>query len=62
MKSCSGPILNDLISGIAMITLGLPPNFAIFASKSPNVHETESLPGITQCGPTMIIFFEASPS
>ncbi len=47
MKSCSSVILNDLISGVAMTTLGLPPRFVIFASMSPKVLQTESLPGNT---------------
>lgn len=31
-----------------MITHGLPPNQTTFASRSPKVHETLNLPGITQ--------------
>lgn len=40
IKSCDESILNYLISGVAIITLGLPPNFYSFASASPNVLET----------------------
>ena len=47
MKSCSSVILNDFISGIAITTLEFPPLFSIFASKSPKVLQTESLPGRT---------------
>lgn len=56
IKSCSLVILNDLISGVAMTTLGLPPYLAIFASASPKVLETDSLPGNTLSGPTMTSF------
>jgi hypothetical protein len=34
-----------------MTTLGLPPNFSLFASISPTVHETLNLPGKTLTGP-----------
>lgn len=47
-------ILNSLISGVATTTLGLPPNFSRLASMSPNVLETESLPGNTLNGPYII--------
>jgi hypothetical protein len=56
MKSCSLTILKDFISGVGITTLGLPPTFEILASASPNVLETESLPGSTLRGPTMISF------
>jgi len=49
-------ILKDFISGSAITTLALPPYFYIFASASPNVLETESLPGSTLKGPTMTSF------
>ncbi len=52
MKSCSlHATLNYLISGSADITFGIPPKCLNFASISPNVLDTESLPGNTQCGP-----------
>ena len=41
-------MLNSLISGIATTTFGLPPNFSLLASMSPNVFETDSLPGNTR--------------
>ena len=40
MKSYSYNILKDLISGIAITTLGLPPSLGNFASISPKVLET----------------------
>lgn len=45
MKSCSSVILNILISGSQITHFGLPPNDVIFASISPNVLETDNLPG-----------------
>jgi len=54
MKSCSGSILNVLISGVAMTTLGFPPYAGNFASISPNVLVTESLPGKTRYGPVIV--------
>jgi len=54
MKSCSGSILNVLISGVAMTTLGFPPYAGNFASISPNVRVTESLPGNTRYGPVIV--------
>jgi hypothetical protein len=56
MKSCSFTILNDFISGVGITTFGFPPTFEILASASPKVLETESLPGRTLRGPTMISF------
>ena len=50
-------ILNDLISGSAITTLGFPPKFESLASASPKVLETDSLPGKTLKGPTIISFF-----
>ena len=47
MKSCSGLILKALISGSAITTSGFPPAEDNLASMSPNVLETESLPGNT---------------
>ena len=44
--------LKDVISGVATTTLGFPPNYNSFASISPNVLETDSLPGKTLIGPT----------
>ena len=55
-KSCSFEILNYLISGVATTTRELPPNFSNFASASPKVLETESLPGSTLNGPTISSF------
>jgi hypothetical protein len=43
--------LNDLISGSHTITFGLPPYLGLLASISPNVLDTESLPGKTLNGP-----------
>ena len=54
-------ILKDFISGVGIITLGLPPHFTIFASASPKVLETESLPGKTLRGPTITSFLFGSP-
>ena len=56
MKSWSLVILNDLISGVAITTFGLPPNFANLASASPKVLDTDNLPGKTLNGPTIISF------
>lgn len=53
MKSCSGFILNIFISGSDITTLELPPNYSNFASISPNVLETDNLPGITLIGPVI---------
>jgi hypothetical protein len=47
IKSWSDVTLNYLISGSAMIQPGMPPNYGNFASISPNVLDTESLPGKT---------------
>jgi hypothetical protein len=55
-KSCSLEILNCLISGVAITTLGLPPNLSSLASASPNVLDTDSLPGSTLRGPTITSF------
>lgn len=60
MKSCSPVILNWLISGVGITTFGLPPYFESLASASPNVLDTDSLPGRTLKGPTIISFFEGS--
>ena len=53
-------ILKDFISGVATTTFGLPPNLASLASASPNVLETESLPGKTLRGPTITSFLLGS--
>lgn len=50
-KSILSSMVNSLMSGTAITTFGLPPNFSRFASMSPNVLETESLPGNTLNGP-----------
>ena len=55
-KSCSLEILNYFISGVAITTLEFPPNLSIFASASPKVLDTESLPGRTLRGPTITSF------
>jgi len=39
------------MSGIAITTLGLPFRNSNFASGSPNVRHTDSLPGSTRIGP-----------
>lgn len=49
-KSWESSILKDHISGFAITTWFVP----CFASKSPNVQQTESQPGKTQIGPMMI--------
>jgi len=54
-KSWSGDILKDLISGSAITTFGLPPNYSSFASISPNVRETDNLPGRTLSGPIITL-------
>ena len=43
--------MNSFISGVAITTFGLPPNFSLLASMSPNVLDTDSLPGNTLNGP-----------
>lgn len=50
-KSILSSIMNSLISGVAITTFGFPPYFSLFASISPNVLETLSLPGKTLYGP-----------
>ncbi len=44
----SGSKRNERISGIAITTYGFPPTAEILASRSPNVLQTESLPGRTR--------------
>ena len=39
-----------------MMTPSLPPYLGCFASMSPKVRETESLPGMTRCGPKMYYY------
>jgi hypothetical protein len=41
------------MSGSALTTFGFPPLNSSFASGSPNVLQTESLPGKTLIGPTI---------
>lgn len=54
MKSWNSSFtVNYEISGWAIITPSLPPYLGCLASMSPKVRETESLPGITRCGPKM---------
>ncbi len=58
MKSWSVEFnLNEVISGVATTTFGLPPNCLSFASASPNVRDTESRPGKTLSGPITNSFF-----
>lgn len=51
MKSWEPQILNRLISGSEMMTLGLPFSFLSFAWASPIALLTESRPGMTLWGP-----------
>ena len=51
IKSYSGEILKDFISGVLITTFGFPPNFSYLASISPKVLETDSRPGKTLKGP-----------
>jgi hypothetical protein len=45
-KSClSGYTFNKVMSGIAITTYGFPPYFSNFACGSPNVLDTDNLPG-----------------
>ena len=53
-KSWYDWILNFLMSGVETTTCGLPPRLTSFASRSPNVQHTLSLPGNTHTGPIMI--------
>jgi len=53
MKSWSLVILNDVISGTQTTTFGFPPLNSYLASGSPNVFDTDNLPGRTLIGPTM---------
>lgn len=46
--------MNERISGFAITTFGFPPKAAIFASGSPKVLATESLPGRTRRGPAKL--------
>ena len=52
-------MMNSFISGIATTTFGFPPNFSRFASISPKVLETESLPGNTLKGPYIMFGFSS---
>ena len=60
MKSWSGVIVKLLIYGVQTIALGFPPRSGNFASRSPKVLVTESLPGKTLWGPK--IWSCSSPS
>lgn len=51
IKSKLSWILNVFISGSQIMTLGFPPYFYLFASMSPKVLDTDSLPGNTLNGP-----------
>lgn len=51
IKSLSSVILNDLIYGVAITTLGLPPNYGNFAYISPKDLVTANRPGKTLQGP-----------
>jgi len=50
MKSCAVDKLIWNISGVAIITPGLPPKLSSLATASPMVRETESVPGQTLKG------------
>ena len=54
MKSCCFVSLKLLISGAQTTTFGFPPFEGSFASTSPKVRLTDSLPGKTRIGPMMI--------
>ena len=54
MKSYLSWILNTLISGVGITMLARPPYLKSFASMSPIVRETESLPGSTRKGPVRV--------
>ena len=43
-----------------MTTFGFPPFDSIFASKSPNVLDTDNRPGNTLYGPIIISFFSSA--
>lgn len=45
-----------MIYGVAITTFGLPPSLGYLASTSPNVLQTDNLPGKTRWGPTIIYF------
>lgn len=60
IKSVSGVILNDRISGAAITTFGFPPIYGNFASMSPRDRVTASLPGNTLHGPRR--YGSSSPS
>jgi len=56
IKSKSFLNLKTFIFGSAIITKGFPPYFFSFACISPNVLETDNLPGSTLCGPSSYIY------
>jgi hypothetical protein len=49
------------MSGSAMTTLGFPSYFGNLASMSPNVRDTESLPGNTLWGPSITYYYPLDP-
>ena len=51
MKSFLSELSKYFISGMDIMTLGLPPNFGSFAAMSPIVLETLNFPGDTLKGP-----------
>ena len=53
IKSSSSATVTPTTSGSQTIALAFPPNSASFASISPKVLVTESLPGKALCGPKM---------
>ena len=56
MKSCSDYILNVFISGVAITTPDLPPNFSNFAWISPKARDTERPPGIIFGGSSTVFW------
>ena len=54
-------ILKAVMSGSAMTTFGFPSYFGILASMSPNVLDTDNLPGNTLWGPSIIYWFYLGP-
>lgn len=57
IKSKLSLILKAVMSGSATTTFGFPSNLVNFASISPKVRLTESLPGKTRCGPYMTYYY-----
>ena len=61
MKSSSSEISNEMISGWQVMHPSLPPYLASLASISPMERATDSRPGDTRKGPTLIFPITEGP-